>query len=157
MLRSVIEHGGKSAIANLKVAAAAKTGMGVVIKDGKLAFPAAETAEDIYVLQKARVLYGVDTARAEVSDYLDSFNTFAANELAVAENFDFGEQFATDQYDATSVKADNAGKRVSVGTDGKWVVAGASVMSKYILEGMISDNGHTLAKIRVSDTTAKNS
>lgn len=157
MLRSIIEHGGKSAVAYMKTAADMKTGMGVVITDGELAFPAAETAEDVYVLQKARILSGVDAARTEVSDYLESFNTFAEGDLAVGENFDFGEQFATDQYDAESVKDEAAGKRLSVGTDGKWKVATeTTVPSKYVLVGMYVDNGHTLARIRVSDTAAAN-
>lgn len=154
MLRSIIEHGGKSAPANMKVAANAKTGMGVVITDGQLAFPTAATAADVYFLQKARVLSGTDAARTDVSDYLDSFNTLKAGDLAVAENYDFGEEFATDQYDATDLVVANVGKRVEVGTDGKLALATGS--SKYIFVGLHNDGGHTLARIRVSDTAAAN-
>lgn len=156
MLRSVIEHDNKSAPAFMKVAAAAKTGMGVVISSGALAFPGSATAADIYVLNKARIPEGTLAAATILSDYEDQFNTFAANDLAVAENFDFGEEFGTDQYNATNVKAANAGKRLAVGTDGKWDVAGSGVASKYILVGMLEDGGHTLAWIRVSDTAVEN-
>lgn len=156
MLRSVIEHGGKSAPAHMKVTTPAATGMGVVIANGALTLPAEETAADLYFLQKARVLTGTDAARSEVSDYLAAFNTFAANELAIAENYDFGEEFATDQYDATSITAENAGKRVAVGTDGKVKVATAGVASKYVLVGLYNDGSHVLAHIRVSDTAAAN-
>ena len=154
MLRSIIEHDNKSAVANLKVAAAAKTGMGVVIDGDALKFPTEATAADIYVLNKARVPYGTNAARTQFSDYDEQFNTFKANELAVAENFDFGEEFAVDQYDAATVTAENAGKRLAVGTDGKWTLA--TVASKYVLVGLINDNGHTLARIRVSDTAVAN-
>lgn len=156
MLRTVIEHDHKTAPAYLKVAAAANTGMGVVFANGGLAFPSAATAADIYVLNKARVAEGLLAAQEIVSDYAPEFNTFAAGELAVAYNFDFGEQFAVDQYNAETVIEANKGKVLAVGTDGKWTVAGSGVASKYIFDGFYHDGAHTLALIRVSDTATTN-
>ena len=157
MLRSVIEHDNKSAPAYMKVAAAAKTGMGVVISSGQLAFPSAATADDIYVLNKARVPEGLLAAAEVLSDYEEQFNTFAAGDYAVAENFDFGEQFATDQYNATNLTDANAGKVLVVGTDGKWDLATSTTTSKYIFVGLFNDGSHVLARIRVSDTPVANS
>lgn len=157
MLRSIFEHSGKSAKANVKAEAALATGMGVVIDGTTAKLPSAETAEDIYVVNKARILSGIDAGRVEASDYLDSFNKVAAGEFLVAENFDFGEEFATDQYKAADMVSANKGKRVSVGTDGKWIVATKStVSSKYVFIDTYTDNGHTLARIGVSDTAKAN-
>ena len=157
MLRSIFEHSGKSAKANIKANSELATGMGIVIDGTTAKLPAAETADDIYVVNKARVLSGVDAGRTEVSDYLDLFNKVKSGEFLVAENFDFGEEFATDQYKAADMVSANKGKRVSVGTDGKWMVATkTTVSSKYVFIDTYTDNGHTLARIGVSDTAKAN-
>ena len=155
MLRSIIEHGGKSAKANIKAGVALATGMGVVLDGTTAKLPTEATAADIYVVNKARTLTGTDAAIVEASDYLESFNKVAVDEYLVAENFDFGEEFATDQYDTSTVTAENKGKRIEVGADGKWTI-GTSV-SKYVFVDFYTDNGHTLARIAVSDTAKANS
>lgn len=155
MLRSIIEHGGKSAKANIKAGAVLATGMGVVLDGTTAKLPTKATAEDIYVVNKARTLTGKDANLVEASDYLESFNKVAVDEYLVAENFDFGEEFATDQYNVETVKAENKGKRVEVGTDGKWTVGTST--SKYVFVDFYADNGHTLARIAVSDTAKANS
>lgn len=157
MLRSIFEHSGKSAKANIKADVDLATGMGIVIDGTTAKLPSAETANDIYVANKARVLSGIDAGRTEVSDYLASFNTVEKGEFLVAENFDFGEEFATDQYKAEDMVAGNKGKRVSVGTDGKWMIATSSVDSKYVFVDTYTDNGKVLARIGISDTVAQNS
>lgn len=154
MLRSIIEHGGKSAKANVKAEVKLATGMGIVIDGTTAKLPSAETAADIYVVNKARTLTGVDAGRVEASDYLESFNTVEAGEFLVAENFDFGEEFATDQYKADDMVTGNKGKRVAVDADGKWMLA--TEASKYVFVDTYVDNGHILARISVSDTAKTN-
>ena len=46
---------------------------------------------------------------------------------------------------------------VSVGTDGKWQKATATVASKYVYEKDLADNGHKLIIIRVEKDAVKNS
>lgn len=159
MLRTIIENGGKAGKANVKVTAASKTGMGVVydVATGKYKFPAAETAADIYFLDKSPVATGIDAARTNTSDYQTSFNTFAAGELAIGKVFAPGEEFATDQYDADTFISTAKGKRVSIGTDGALDIAASTVASPYIFLGTMTDGSHTLARILVADTAAKNS
>jgi len=158
MLRDLIVNGQDAAIADFGIGTAAATGMGVVVdseatKTVKL--PAAETATDVFVLQKAHVLTGINCAKEIVSDYDTEYNTFAAGDKVVLNKYDIGEYFGTDAF-ASGLLATDAGKKLSVGTDGKWKVATAStVTSKYVFCGFIMDNGHKLAKIKVvEDTTA---
>ena len=68
MLRSIMEQGGKSAPSYRKIAANAKTGMGATISGDTRAFPTAATTEDIYMLQKSRVLNGRDAVLTEEVD-----------------------------------------------------------------------------------------
>ena len=49
------------------------------------------------------------------------------------------------------------GMAVSVGTDGKWQKATATVASKYVYEKDFADNGHKLIIIRVEKDAVKNS
>lgn len=152
MLRDNIINGAKFIDASKKASVALKTGMGVVITNGKAALPSAATAADIFVVQKQRIATGVNAARTEFSDYEDEFNTVKADENVLLVKYHAGESFLTDQYAASLT----AGVRVDVGTDGKWAKAGSTSASVYVFVGTVNDNGHTLAKIEVSDTAAKN-
>lgn len=155
MLRDLIVNAQDAAIAGYTVTTAAATGMGVVITDEDektVGLPEAETAVDVFVLQKARVPEGLNCARTDFSDYDPDFNTFAADEQVVLYKYDIGERFAVDAFAAALTDSDK-GKKVAVGTDGKWAVATGA--SKYVFYGMMNDNGHMLAKIKVvEDTTA---
>ena len=158
MLRDIIVNGQDAAIADFKIGTAAATGMGVVVDseaNKTVKLPAAETATDVFVLQKAHVPTGLNCAKEIFSDYDPEFNTFAANDYVVLNKYYVGEYFATDAY-ASGLLATDAGKKLSVGTDGKWKVATAStVTSKYVFCGFVTDNGHQLAKVKVvEDTTA---
>lgn len=150
MLRTLIGHEGKSAPADCKATAAVKTGMGVVIDRFAKTFslPSAETAENIYVVNKERYASGMYTAQNDFSDYFFQFNEVAVGEFAPLYNFDFGEVFAVDQF--TGLTDADKGSYVAVGVDGKWVAA--SVASKYKFTGLYNDNGHSLARIEVCDT-----
>ena len=110
--------------------------------------PSAETAENIYVVNKERYATGIYAAQTDFSDYFFQFNEVAAGEFAPLYNFDFGEVFAVDQF--TGLTDSDKGSYVAVGADGKWVVA--SVASKYKFTGLYNDNGHSLARIEVCDT-----
>lgn len=157
MLRDLIVNAQDAAIAGYTVTTAAATGMGVVITDEDkktVGLPEAETAVDVFVLQKARVPEGLNCARTDFSDYDPDFNTFAADEQVVLHKYDIGERFAVDAFAATLTDSDK-GKKVAVGTDGKWKVATGA--SKYVFYGMMNDNGHTLAKIKVVEDTTANS
>lgn len=157
MLRDLIVNAQDAAIAGYTVTTAAATGMGVVITDEDektVGLPEAETAVDVFVLQKARVPEGLNCARTDFSDYDPDFNTFAADEQVVLHKYDIGERFAVDAFAAALTDSDK-GKKVAVGTDGKWKVATGA--SKYVFYGMMNDNGHTLAKIKVVEDTTANS
>lgn len=159
MLRDLIVNAQDAAIAGYTVTTAAATGMGVVITDEDektVGLPEAETAVDVFVLQKARVPEGLNCARTDFSDYDPDFNTFAADEQVVLHKYDIGERFAVDAFAAALTDSDK-GKKLAVGTDGKWKVAGSSVTSKYEFIGLVNDNGHTLARIKVVENTTANS
>ena len=69
-----------------------------------------------------------------------------------------GEKFSTDHFKAEDF-ADEAttGFAVSVGADGKWQKATVSTMpSKYVFDGIHTDNGHKLVMIRVEADAIKN-
>lgn len=153
MLRDNIINGAKFIDATKKAAVALKTGMGVVITSGKAALASAATGVDVFLVQKNRIATGVNAVRTEFSDYEEEFNTVKADEAVLLVKYHAGESFLTDQY-ATGL---NAGERVVAGADGKWAKADTNVTSIYVFVGTVNDNGHTLAKIEVSDTAVKNS
>lgn len=135
------------------------TGMGVVIKDAtSVTLPSAETATNIYVATKERIPSGINAARQDMSDYDKDFVSIKAGEFIGLERYTDGEKFATDQFKAEDF-ADEAttGFAVSVGADGKWQKATASTMpSKYVFDGIHTDNGHKLVMIRVEADAIKN-
>lgn len=159
MVRDFEVHEGKTAPAYTAAAAACATGMGVVIDRAAktFAFPESATADNIFVVHKARIPVGTDAAIVDFSDYHAAFNAVAAGEFAPLWSYEFGECFGTDQFNATNVKAANAGKYLAVGTDGKWDVAGSGVKSVYRLVKMYDDAGHTLAYIEVLQAAGENS
>lgn len=131
------------------------TGMAVVKNetDKKFEFPSAETASDIFFVDKERIPTGLNAARGDLSDYEEDFTVLAEGEFGKLIAYFVGERFATDQCaDGLTV-----GDRVSAGTDGKLMKATASsVPSKYIYKGEFNDNGHKLYIIEVSDTAVAN-
>ncbi len=156
MLRDFQNTLNKPANSTFKADSDMVTGMGVV-KDHTnktIDFPEAETASGIFLVDKERVLYGLDAARGDISDYDKAFTEVAKGEFVKLPAFDNqGEAFGTDQYVATGLAIND---RVSVGTDGKWKKAGASVSSRYIYTGTYKDNGYTLARIEVATEAAVN-
>lgn len=160
MIRELFMHEGKDAPACCKATQACKTGMGVVVDFDTLSFdfPASATGDNIYVVHKDRKPNAADAAiYADYSDYFDGFNTVAAGELVPLYTYCHGEAFATDAYDTASLTAANKGKRVVVGTDGKWTLATSTATSRYIFTKLHDDAGHTLAWITVADAAAANS
>lgn len=159
MIRELFMNEGKTAPANLKAAAACATGMGVIadFDAGTFALPTSATADNIYVVHKDRK-GGTSLAAmfADNSDYLADWNTVAAGEYAPLYTYCHGEAFATDAYDTTSLTSANKGKRVVVGTDGKWTLATSTATSRYIFTKLHDDAGHTLAWITVADEAAAN-
>lgn len=135
------------------------TGMGVVIKDAtSVTLPSAETATNIYVATKERIPSGINAARQDMSDYDKDFVSIKAGEFIGLERYTDGEKFATDQFKAEDFADESTtGFAVSVGADGKWQKATASTMpSKYVFDGIHTDNGHKLVMIRVEADAIKN-
>lgn len=129
------------------------TGMAVVKNESNktFEFASAETASDLFFVDKERVPSGLNAARGDMSDYDEDFVTLKENEFGKLITYYPGERFATDQYNETDLEVD---VRVSAGTDGK--LALATVASKYIFKGFFDDNGHKLAIVEVSDTAVAN-
>lgn len=148
MLRELINHGGKAAETTYTAASDMKTGMGVVKNvDGTASFPTEATSANIFLVDKERIPTGTNTARTNLSDYEDEFNTIKQGDFVKLPEYDFGEKFATSEY-ADALADSDAGKTLHVGTDGKWAVATAA--SIYRFEGFYMDAGtHKLAKIAV--------
>lgn len=159
MIRDMRRNGAQPKDTMHKAEVAMVTGMGVVIKDATtVALPSAETASNIYVVTKERIPTGINSARQDMSDYDEDFVNIKAGELIGLERYTDGEKFATDQFKAEDF-ADKAttGFAVSVGADGKWQKATTSTMpSKYVFDGIHTDNGHKLVMIRVEADAIKN-
>lgn len=131
------------------------TGMAVIKNESNktFEFASAETAADLFFVDKERVPSGINAARGDMSDYDEDFTALKENEFGKLIAYYIGERFAVDQYVESGLVE---GVRVSVGTDGKLIKATGTVESKYVFKGFYDDNGHKLAIIEVSDTPAKN-
>lgn len=129
------------------------TGMAVVKNEANKTFEfvSAETAADLFFVDKERIPTGINAARADMSDYDEDFVTLKEGEFGKLIAYYVGERFAVDQYDEAGLVE---GVRVAAGTKGKLVKA--SVASRYIFKGFFDDNGHKLAVIEVSDTAVAN-
>jgi len=155
MLRERITHQHKAADTYLKAAANMVTGMGVVKDEvtGTFKFPTAATSANIYLVDKERIPTGINAARTDMSDYDEDYTAVKKNEFAKLPRYDAGERFATDQY-ATALTDAAIGKTLAVGADGKWAVATADSVYKFV--GWFDDAGHKLADIAVLDTAVAN-
>lgn len=129
------------------------TGMAVVKNEANktFEFASAETAADVFFVDKERVPSGYNAARGDMSDYDEDFVTLKENEFGKLIAYYVGERFAVDQYVEDGLEVD---VRVSAGTDGK--LAKATIASKYVFKGFFDDNGHKLAVIEVSDAAVAN-
>ena len=158
MIRDFEIHEGKLAPAYASAAASVATGMGVILNRASKTFglPSAATADEIFVVHKARKATGANTALTDFSDYFEEFNTVAAGEFVPLKKYEAADVFGTDQF-ASAISSSDFGKFLAVGTDGKWAVAGESVTSVYRLVDLYTDAGaHTLARIEVLDTAGEN-
>lgn len=132
------------------------TGMGVVknAANGTFEFPAAETAADIFLVDKERIATGIMAGyEGSLSDYYEEYITVKAGEYAKLIKYVAGERFATDQVAdiETTIAGWTAGDRLAVDATGMWVKA--SKPSIYVFKGKYVDCGkYTMALIEVSDT-----
>lgn len=156
MLRDLEVHEILVVDATFKAGKELKTGMGVIRnwKTGVADTPAALTSADLVFVQKDRVPTGRNTAFTNFSDYEEEFNTVAENELFVAYVYPANTLFATDQYDTATLTDEIDPTYVAVDTDGKFTTATAASIYQFV--GIMNDNGHKLAKIRVCDTAGTN-
>ena len=147
MIRELGVHSTKYTPANMTAAVAMVTGMGAQIKvaDGTVILPEAETASDIYFVEKERTV--------DFDDYFNQFVNVKAGEFVKIIKPLAGELYGVDQF-ADALKDGDKGKRLSVGVDGKWAVA--KIASPFVFEGFVMDGTHKLAQIRVSDTASAN-
>ena len=131
------------------------TGMAVVKNETNktFEFASAETAADLFFVDKERVPSGINATRGDMSDYDEDFTTLKENEFGKLITYYDGERFAVDQYVEAGLVE---GVRVSANANGKLVKAATTILSKYVFKGFYDDNGHKLAIIEVSDTPAKN-
>ena len=158
MIRDFEIHEGKLAPAYASAAASVATGMGVILNRASKTFglPSAATADEIFVVHKARKATGANTALTDFSDYFPEFNAVASGEFAPLKKYEAADVFGTDQF-ASTITSSDFGKYLVVGTDGKWDVGASSAASVYRLLGFYTDAGaHTLARIEVLDTAGKN-
>ena len=156
MLRELQVIKDKPAIASYKAGETTiSTGMAVVKNetDKTFEFASAETAADLYFVDKERIPTGVNAARGDISDYDADFTTLVEGDFGKLINYLPGERFATDAYVETGIAT---GVRLSANTAGKIVKAATTVESKYVCGGFYTDNGHKLVIVEVSDTTGKN-
>ena len=132
------------------------TGMAVVKNETNktFEFAGAETAADLFFVDKERVPSGINASRGDMSDYDENFTTLKENEFGKLIAYYVGERFAVDQYVESGLEV---GVRVSANANGQLIKATGTVDSKYVFKGFYDDNGHKLAIIEVSDTPAKNS
>lgn len=147
MLRELKIQEYKPVRCDLKTNSAVVTGMGVVLDlaNGKVKFPTAASDDNVYVVDKERVLPATD-ARVNVADSDPAFNEYAAGELVKVKHYNRGERFATDQYDAGSYTVGTT--YMVVGTDGKWE-AKSSGTSKYLYGGEVKLANKTFIVIDV--------
>lgn len=160
MLRKIYEaNDQKSVLASFKAATAMKTGMGVVKDEvtGEAKFPTAETADGIFFVDKARYPSGIKASLADFSDYDEMFNNVESGEKVLLVHADETDKIGTDAYKVDDLIADNVGKYVAVGADGKWCVSASTVSSHFVFRGLITDVNHTLALIERVETAGKNS
>lgn len=129
------------------------TGMAVVKNETNktFEFASAETASDLFFVDKERVPSGRNAALSDMSDYDEDFVTIKEGDPGKLITYYVGERIATDQYVDTGLVE---GVRVAAGADGK--IKKATVASRYIFDGFFDDNGHKLAIVEVSDSTITN-
>ena len=129
------------------------TGMGAQIDlaAGQAIFPAAASADNIYMVEREREVSGLKASLTDIDDYDTDFVTVPANSLVKLIPMYPGERYATDQYDEAVNDEGNIGKAIVVGTDGKWEMA-ASGSSRFTYGGIHQDGIHALAIIVVNDT-----
>ncbi len=158
MLRDLMVNENMAADATFVADAAMATGMAVVknYTDGTADLPSAETASELYFVQKARIPSGINAYRSEFSDWTTEFNTLVAGEGVVLYKYPAGSVFGTDAY-ATALTNSDKGKVLSAGTDGKLKKATTSTVSSvYKFLGLYTEGSHTLAKVEVLDTATAN-
>ena len=156
MLRELQVIKDKPALASYKAGEEIiSTGMAVVKNetDKTFEFATAETATDLYFVDKERIPTGINAARENMSDYDEDFTTLKEGEFGKIISYLPGERFAVDAYVEEGIAQ---GVRLSANTAGKIVKAAATVPSKYVCGGFYTDNGHKLVIIEVSDTADKN-
>lgn len=131
------------------------TDMGVVkdYADKTVGFPAAETADNVYMVDKERIPTGINAGRTDMSDYDPEFNEIKKDELIKLHEPESNERRATDQCVTAGLAV---GDRLVVGTDGKWKKATNTVNSKYIYAGNHTSDGKTLAIIEITQEPGKN-
>ena len=155
MLREFMVNVGEIAPAQYTASADFNTGAPVVvdIATGTVNAVTKETASDLYVVDKERCPEGVYAAMTNLSDYHEGYNKVSKDDKVKLCAYGVpADAFGTSEYDDT-ITDETAGKRVAA-KNGKWTVA--TTASKYIFTGFVNDNGHTLAKIVVSDTSVTN-
>lgn len=156
MIRELGTVSNKYTPANYTAAAELVTGMGVQIDvaTGKAILPKSESADGIYFVEKERIATGMYAGVTNLDDYFEQFVTIAEGDFVKMIAPMNGELYAVDQYGET-VTDEAKGKRLAVGTDGKWTVA-TDAASRFVFDGFYTDGVHKLAQIRVTDTAVAN-
>lgn len=150
MIRELMVNGAKNIPANYTANVDMVTGMGVQIdvKNSKVILPNAATASDVYMVAHEYVPEGLKASLTDFADYDEDVNAIKKDQFVKLVPMYEGELYGTDQYKADDVKSESFGKVLEVNTDGTWQVATTGT-SRYELDGIMDDNGHKLAMIRV--------
>lgn len=158
MIREMFYHDQKAVPAIYSAKTAMTTGMGVQVDFTKneVAVPSADdTVDGIFFVDHEFSPEGLKASLTNIDDYDEDAVAIKEGELVKLIAPEVGEMYGTDQYVATDVAETNKGKRMAVGTDGKWKLA-TTAASRFILADVQKDGVHTLAWISVAPEAKTN-
>lgn len=138
-----------------KAVEAMKTGMAVTenYAGRTVGLPEEESGVNLLFVDKERMPTGLNAGRGDMSDYDPNFTEIGEDEPVKVIAFQQGDIFGTDQYTDAELET---GDMLAAGVDGRLKKAESDTESVYRYTGTYNDNGHTLARVAVLHTAAKN-
>lgn len=146
MLRELQTISGKNADAMLTAGEAMVRGMGVVKSGTEAVLPAALTCDNIFFVTKETIATGLLSVQGELSEYTADFENIAEDEPVVLVKPFVGERYAVDQF---ATEKPVAGDYLMVGTDGKFITAVSTNVSRFLCTGNYDDAGNACIAFEV--------
>lgn len=146
MLRELQTIVGKNADAMLTADVAMVRGMGVQKVGTEAILPIATTCDNIFLVTKETIPTGLLSIQGELSEYTDEFEDIAVGEHVVLIKPMVGERYATNQFATTKPKIN---EYLIVGTDGMFVKATSTQVSRFLCKGDYDDAGHACIMFEV--------